>query len=230
MNDAAVEDYLRQRGKYKVADTQRGKVHYASPPEEFMKLTWVHEAGMSYLRPFEEFMRQWRRLLSTLPADDIPEAKELAKIMMHKIVPKKLHRRVTDRCRSGRDPNRLNKVAAAWRRQARKDWRMLKTVIRENAEQMDIDRELPDESVTTKSSRRVTKVPLPGMATTASTGETHKPVCAAEGCNAFVRRRRDGRWFEYCYEHAHLWRRNDPNREQTNATSQTRMTWQDVYT
>ena len=38
MNDAAVEGFLRQRGKYAVDEARRGTVHYASPPEEFMKL------------------------------------------------------------------------------------------------------------------------------------------------------------------------------------------------
>ena len=37
LNDEAVEDFLRQRGKYAVEEERRGKVHYASPPDEFMK-------------------------------------------------------------------------------------------------------------------------------------------------------------------------------------------------
>ena len=106
MNDAAVEDFLRQRGKYAVEESLKGTVHYASPPEEFSKLTWTRSKGDGYLKPFEIYMRKWRKLLATIPGDDIPETKQLARIMYRKIIPPRLKRRVDDRCSSGRDPNR----------------------------------------------------------------------------------------------------------------------------
>lgn len=55
MNDAVVEDYLRQRGKCVVDPAQRGTVHYASPSEEFMKLMWTYSMKMKttiLIRPF----------------------------------------------------------------------------------------------------------------------------------------------------------------------------------
>ena len=71
-------------------------------------------------------MRKWRKLLATMPKHDVPNTDELAKIMFKKIKPAKLKTRVEDRCRSGRDPNRQNRVAKPWRRKAKKNWSLLK--------------------------------------------------------------------------------------------------------
>ena len=47
MNDAAVEDFLRQTDKHAVDEACQGTVHHASPPEEFMKLKWKYQSGSS---------------------------------------------------------------------------------------------------------------------------------------------------------------------------------------
>ena len=174
MNDPAVEDFLRQRGKYAVSDDRRGKVHYASPPDEFSKLTWVYVAGKGYLKPFELYMRQWRKLMATIPSHDMPDSKVLAKIMHKRITPSKLKIIVDDRCRSGRNPNRRNRVAEPWRREAKKDWRLLKKVIHENAEQLDIDAEMPAETPVIHADTHDKQHPLPGRASTPANGSDTK--------------------------------------------------------
>ena len=221
MNDAAVEDFLRQRGKYTVDEEQRGTVHYASPPDEFLKLTWTYRKGGSYLKPFEIFMRKWRKLMSTMPQRDIPNTDDLAQIMYGKIKPVELRRRIDDRCRSGRDPNRLNRVAMPWRRKAKRDWKLMKELIRENAEQMDADADLMSEE-NGQVAAQLAIVPFPAQATTPATmlaispsanlassavqPTPRSPTCASPGCFARVRKRRDGKgFFTYCYNHAHLW-------------------------
>ena len=214
LNDPAVEDFLRQEGAYAVDEGKRGTVHYASPPKEFRKLKWIYIPGRGCLKPFEIFMRSWRRLMSTMPEGDLPEPDQLAIIMADKIVPLELKNTVDDRCLSGRGPNRLIRTAAAWRRKAKKHWKQLKKVIRENAEQMDMDAELPTDGPAQEAGRTPTTgaTPLPGRASTPGeqpplATRERSPICAADGCYARVRKRRDGTgWFTYCYDHAHLWK------------------------
>ena len=89
------------------------------------------------LPPFESYMYEWNQTEASMPETDLPPTKILARIMFNAMKPKELQRQVSDRCKSGRPPDKQRREMARWRQQATKRHNLLWKVIWENAEYLD---------------------------------------------------------------------------------------------
>lgn len=101
----------------------------------------------------------------------------------------------------------------------------MKDVIRENAEQMDMDAELPDEvgAEVSNKHRSITKFPMSDMATAPGAEVIHEipPTCMVSECSRKVNRHCDGNWFKYWFDHTHLAYKAAPRRVTNDDTKST---------
>ena len=58
-NDRRVEQFLRQRGPYRVKGQQAGETLYENPQQHFEAITWPSTKDTSYVKAMDEFLHEW---------------------------------------------------------------------------------------------------------------------------------------------------------------------------
>ena len=82
-------------------------------------------------------MDQWNKIVMTLRDREKPSAKLTAKIILAAIQPEKLRKRIGAKVWDGLGPEYLSEEYQEWRQQVKTDTRLLRNLIRENADYWD---------------------------------------------------------------------------------------------
>ena len=185
-NDLGVEELLRQEGRYRGRQGEKGKVLNPQAMEQLQELPWVRKA--THLMAFQTYMAQWQMLTRTMYKDEIPPEKIQADIMLKAVKPVALHKAISNRLYSGYGPYKRSKVKAAWRLKARKESKTMKALIREHAIHWD------DMGFVETYGNQAPQY-VPKTNDNGSTNSNQQTICKAAGCNTPTTRKKRGGGF-----------------------------------
>ena len=192
-NDVAVEAFLRSEGKYEGRRQHGGKIIQGRVKHRLEAL--VYKTKSSHIKAYEHYMDQWNKIVRSLREVERPKAKLTAKIILAAIQPESLRKRIVAKTWDGLGPEYLSDEFQKWRQQVKTDARLLRNLIRENADYWD-RMGLKDEFA--MWGKRKTR------GTPSSESRARNPECELDGCTNKVypkRKRMGGGFFKYCLDH-----------------------------
>jgi hypothetical protein len=137
-NDSAVTNLLLQQGKY--ADKTKKKIGaygYVYAHDEFVALKWSTQVKMKHTARLDAYLTSWFNLAARLHNELMPRDKELCKIMLQAVQPDALRKRIEARTHNGCGPSKLSMETQQWRKDARKQLRYMRRLIREHTNHVD---------------------------------------------------------------------------------------------
>ena len=134
-NDLAVEAFLRSEGKYEGRRKHGGKIIQGNVKQRLETL--VYETKSSHIKAYEQYMDPWNKIVIPLRDCENPHANFTAKIILAAIQPKTLRSRITAKVWDGLEPEYLSDKFEGWRQKVKTDTRLLRNLIRENADYWD---------------------------------------------------------------------------------------------
>ena len=196
-NDHAVTDMLLQRGKYSSTTSKKIGAHgyRISVMQEFRALKWPTQGKLSHTARLDGYLTAWFALAASTKNMYMPIDKPLCEIMLQAVQPEYLREFVQARIYDGLGPDLFDQPLRSepWRKQAHKQLRWMRRLIREHTEHLD-----NLNSVSTYDH-------CSDVIKTTGAWHTSRPACAVNGCNNLVNNKRRGRsYHKTCKEHAHV--------------------------
>ena len=191
-NDVAVEAFLRSEGRYEGRRAHGGKIIQGNVKERLEALSY--QTKSSHIQAYEQYMDQWNKIVMTLRDCEKPSAKLTAKIILAAIKPEKLRKRIVAKVWDGLGPEYLSESFQKWRQLVKTDTRLLRNLIRENADYWD-RMGLKKEFANWGGSNSQTK--------SSEDKRANNPECKLAGCGNKVNAKRNGGggFFQYCNDH-----------------------------